>query len=60
MDKNIPLIQAEEVITTYRHLETGELFKERKDWEAKGFKAEEMAQDIKVIMPSLDLFAETK
>ena len=60
MDKNIPVIQAEEVITTYRHLETGELFKERKDWEAKGFKAEEMAQDIKVIMPSLDLFAETK
>jgi hypothetical protein len=60
MDKNIPVIQAEEVTTTYRHLETGELFKERKDWEAKGFKAEEMAQDIKVIMPSLDLFAETK
>jgi len=60
MDKNIPVIQAEEVITTYRHLETGELFKERKDWEAKGFKAEEMAQDVKVIMPSLDLFAETK
>ena len=60
MDKNIPVIQADEVITTYRHLETGELFKERKDWEAKGFKAEEMAQDVKVIMPSLDLFAETK
>ena len=60
MDKNIPVIQAKEVITTYRHLETGELFKERKDWEAKGFKAEEMAQDVKVIMPSLDLFAETK
>ena len=60
MDKNIPVIQAEEVITTYRHLETGELFKERKDWEAKGYKAEEMAQDVKVIMPSLDLFAETK
>ena len=60
MNKNIPVIQAKEVITTYRHLETGELFKERKDWEAKGFKAEEMAQDVKVIMPSLDLFAETK
>ena len=60
MDKNIPVIQAEEVITTYRHLETGELFKERKDWEAKGYKAEEMAQDVKVIMPPLDLSAETK
>ena len=45
---------------TYRHKETGELFKERKDWEAKGFKAEEMAQDVKVIMPSLDLIGKTK
>ena len=60
MDKTIPVIQAEKVITTYRHKETGELFKERKDWEAKGFKNEDMAQDVKVIMPSLDLFAETK
>ena len=45
---------------TYRHLKTGEVFKERKDWEAKGYKAEEMAQDVKVIMPPLDLSAETK
>tara|TARA_B100000795_G_scaffold107640_1_gene79467 strand:- start:150 stop:317 length:168 start_codon:yes stop_codon:yes gene_type:complete len=48
------------VETTYRHKETGELFKERKDWEAKGFKQEEMAQDVKVIMPSLDLIGKTK
>ena len=45
---------------TYRHKVTGEVFKERKDWEAKGFKNEDMAQDVKVIMPTLDLFAETK
>jgi molybdenum cofactor biosynthesis enzyme MoaA len=60
MDKNIPVIQAQEVITTYRHKQTGEVFKERKDWEAKGFKNEDMAQDVKVVMPTLDLFAETK
>ena len=60
MNKDIPVIQAEKVITTYRHKETGELFKEQKDWEAKGFKAEEMAQDVKVIMPTLDLFSKTK
>ena len=45
---------------TYRHKVTGEVFKERKDWEAEGFKAEEMAQDVKVIMPALDLFSKTK
>jgi len=60
MDKNIPVIKPEEVITTYRHKKTGEVFKERKDWEAKGFKNEDMAQDVKVVMPTLDLFAETK
>ena len=48
------------VETTYRHKETGELFKERKDWEAKGYKAEDMAQDVNVVMPSLDLLGKTK
>ena len=45
---------------TYRHKKTGEVFKERKDWETKGYKAEEMAQDVKVIMPTLDLVGKTK
>ena len=45
---------------TYRHLKTGEVFKERKDWEARGYKAEEVAQDVKVIMPPLDLRSKTK
>jgi|TARA_R110000824_G_scaffold139_5_gene510 hypothetical protein len=53
-------IEPTKVELTYRHKESGELFKERKDWEAKGFKNEEMAQDVKVILPPLDLFAETK
>ena len=60
MNKDIPTIVPEEVITTYRHKVTGEVFKERKDCEAKGFKNEDMAQDVKVVMPTLDLFAETK
>ena len=56
----IPTLEPTEVITTYRNKATGEIFKERKDWEAKGFKQEEMAQDVKVIMPALDLFSKTK
>ena len=56
----IPELDATSVETTYRHLKTGEIFKERKDWEAKGFKNEEMAQDVKVMMPSLDLIGKTK
>jgi len=44
---------------TYRHKETGEIFKARKDWEVKGYKPEDMAQDVKVIMPPLDLTGKT-
>ena len=58
--QKVPVLDATSVETTYRHLETGEVFKTRKDWEAKGFKNEDMAQDVKVVMPTLDLFAETK
>ena len=58
--KEIPLLDAASVTTTYRHKETGELFKERKDWEDKGFKNEDMAQDVNVMMPTLDLFSKTK
>ena len=53
------ILQAK-VEETYRHKETGELFKEKKDWEAKGYKPEEMAQDVNVMMPALDLFSKTK
>ena len=50
------ILQAK-VEETYRHKKTGEVFKEIKDWKYKGYKAEEMAQDVKVIMPALDLFS---
>ena len=58
MDNIVELTPAK-VETTYRHKKTGETFKERKDWEAKGYKQEEMAQDVNVVMPSLDLFGKT-
>ena len=53
-------IKQAKVETSYRHKETGELFQERKDWETKGYKNEDMAQDVKVIMPPLDLVGKTK
>ena len=47
------VLKPAKVETTYR-------LKERKDWEAKGYKADDMAQDVNVVMPSLDLFGKTK
>ena len=48
-----------EVQLTYRNKKTGETFQERKDWEAIGYTNEDMAQDVKVIMPPLDLLSKT-
>ena len=53
------ILQAK-VEETYRHKETGQVFKNRKDWEVKGYKPEEMAQDVKVIMPTLEKERKTK
>ena len=53
----IPRVKPTKVITTYRNKATGETFKEIKDWEAKGYKNEDMVQDVRVIMPALDFLA---
>ena len=53
-------IKQAKVEENYRHKKTGEVFKERKDWEAKGYKNEDMAQDVLVKMPPLDLLSKTK
>jgi hypothetical protein len=54
------ILKPAKVETRYRHKETGEIFKERKDWESKGYKNEDMAQDVNVMMPSLDFMSKTK
>ena len=54
------ILKPAKVEETYRHKKTGEVFKKKSEGEAKGYKPEEMAQDVKVIMPPLDLFAKTK
>ena len=53
------ILKPAKVEETYRHKKTGEVFKKKSEWEAKGYKPEEMAQDVKVIMPPLDFFAKT-
>ena len=53
-------VQPDKIIEKIVNKKTGELFKERKDWESKGYKEEDMAQDVNVVMPSLDLFSKTK
>ena len=39
---------------------TGEKYKDDAEWKAKGIPESEIRKDVRVIMPSLDLFGKTK
>ena len=54
------VIEPKEVITTITNMKTGEVYKDDAEWKAKGIPQEDIRKDIRVIMPSLDLFGETK
>ena len=53
-------IQPEKIITTISNLKTGEVYKNDEEWKAKGVPEAHIRKDVKVIMPSLDLFSKTK
>ena len=58
--KDVPLVEPAEVITTIKNKKTGEVYKNDEEWKSKGIPEEDIRRDIKVIMPSLDLFGKTK
>ena len=58
--KNIPVLEPKEIIETISNLKTGEIYKNDEEWKAKGIPQEDISKDVRVIMPSLDLFGETK
>jgi len=53
-------IQPREVTTTITNMKTGEVYKDDIEWKAKGIPESDIRKDVRVIMPSLDLFGETK
>ena len=53
--QEVPLVEAE-VITIYRHKKTGETYKDEQAYKAANIAVEDLEQDVKVIMPKLDLF----
>ena len=53
-------LHPEKIIETISNLKTGEVYKNDEEWKEKGVKKEDIRRDVKVIMPSLDLFGETK
>ena len=54
------VIEPKEVIEEIYNLRTGEKYKNDEEWKAKGIPQSEIRKDVRVIMPSLDLFPKTK
>ena len=54
------VIEPKEIITTITNMNTGEVYKDDAEWKAKGIPESDIRKDVRVIMPSLDLFGETK
>ena len=53
-------LKPKEIITTISNLKTGEEYKTEEEWKAKGVPETEIRRDVKVLMPTLDLFPKTK
>ena len=58
--KDIPTVEPKEIITAITNMKTGEVYKDGSEWKAKGIPESDIRKDVRVIMPSLDLFGETK
>ena len=53
-------LKPEKIITTISNLKTGEIYENEEAWKSKGISEKDIRRDVKVIMPSLDLFPKTK
>jgi len=57
--KDVPVVKAK-AVTTITHLKTGVKYKNEEEWKALGIDPKQIRQDVKITVPSLDLFAKTK
>ncbi len=53
-------LKPKKIIETISNLKTGKVYKDDQEWKAKNVPETDIRRDIKVIMPSLDLFGKTK
>ena len=53
-------LKPEKIIETISNLKTKEIYKTDEEWKAKGIDEKDIRRDVRIIMPALDLFSETK
>jgi len=58
--RKMQVIKPEKIIEKITNLKTGEEYKDDNEWKSKGIPEEDIRRDIKVLMPSLDIFGKTK
>ena len=54
------ILKPEKIIEEISNLKTGEKYKNDEEWKSKVIPESDIRRDVRVIMPSLDLFGETK
>ena len=54
------LIKPEKIIEEISNIKTGEKYISDQEWTSKGIPESDIRRDVTVVMPSLDLFGETK
>jgi len=53
-------IKPEKIIEKITNKKTGEEYKDDNEWKSKGISPDDIRKDVTLVMPSLDLFGETK
>jgi len=54
------VIEPKEIITTLSNKKTGEIYKDEAALKAANIPEEDVQRDVRVIMPTLDLFSKTQ
>ena len=57
---DIPTITPEKIVTTIKNKKTGEVYETEEALKAANIPEEDVQRDVRVIMPTIDLFAKTK
>ena len=53
-------LKPDKIITTISNLKTKEIYHTEEEWKAKGIDEKDIRRDVRIIMPSLDLFGKTQ
>ena len=57
---DLPTLTPDKIIEKITNKKTGEQYKDDNEWKAKGISPDDIRKDVTLVMPSLDLFGETK